>query len=189
MNNLKALPVNLIMLSVADSSLVRDRWSMASFITGDIFVRTPPSQTLRAWEPYWDCVSILFLFENSDIVDRNEELPEWRLHWISGIALLRTIGHVLAKVDSQYSLTHAAIVAGFWATLKADRQSSDIFWNFIEEERNNILKTYTFGAKLSRSENGYFIEFADGQDAFQLFREALYWWRYHLELLERELQK
>lgn len=161
---------------------------MASFITGDIFTRTSPIQTLKAWEPYWDCVGILFHFQNSDIVDGDDELPEWRLHWVSGLALLRTVGHVLAKVDALASPAHAAAVDGLWAALKADRQSSAIFWSFIEEERNNLLKTYTFGAKLSSDEDGYFIEFADGQDAFQLFREAVYWWRHQLELLEEELR-
>lgn len=160
---------------------------MPSFITGDIFTRTSPIQTLKAWEPWRDCVGILFHFQNSDIVDGDEELPEWRLHWVSGLAMLRTIGHVLAKVDALDSPAHAAAVGGLWATLKKDRKSSEIFWNFIEDERNNLLKTYTFGAKLSSDEYGYFIEFGDGQDAFQLFREAVYWWRYQLELLEDEL--
>lgn len=161
---------------------------MTSFITGDIFTRTSPIQTLKAWEPYWDCVGILFHFQNSDIVDGDHELPEWKLHWVSGIALLRTVGHVLAKVDALVSPAHAAAVDGLWARLKADRQSSAIFWNFIEEERNNLLKTYTFGAKLGFNEDGYLIEFADGRDAFQLFREAVYWWRHQLETLENELR-
>jgi len=161
---------------------------MASFVTGDIFTRTSPDQTLKAWEPFWDCVGILFHFQNSDIVDGDEELPEWRLHWVSGLALLRTVGHVLAKVDARDSPAHGEAVNGLWSKLKADKQSAAIFWEFIEEERNNLLKTYTFGAKLSSDADGYFIEFADGQDAFQLFREAVYWWRHHLELLEKELR-
>lgn len=161
---------------------------MTSLITGDIFTRTPPIQTLKAWEPYWDCVGILFHFQNSDIVDGDIELPEWKLHRVSGVALLRTVGHVLAKVDALASPDHAAAVNGLWITLKADKQSSAIFWSFIEEERNNLLKTYNFGAKLSSGEDGYFIQFADGQDAFQLFREAVYWWRYQLELIEKRLQ-
>jgi hypothetical protein len=41
---------------------------------------SPPKQTLRAWEPFWDCVTILFEVENSDIADGKEELPEWRLN-------------------------------------------------------------------------------------------------------------
>ena len=160
---------------------------MDSFITGDVFTRTSPDQTLKAWEPFWDCAGILFHFQNSDIVDGDEELPEGRLHWVSGLALLRTVGHVLAKVDARTSPAHAEAVNGLWTKLKADRQSAAIFWDFIEEERNNLLKTYTFGAKLSSDEDGYFIEFAGGQDAFQLFREAVYWWRHQLKLLEKEL--
>jgi hypothetical protein len=161
---------------------------MASLITGDIYTRRPPRQTLRAWAPYSDCVQILLHFQHSDIVNGDEELPEWKLHWVSGLALLRTVGHVLAKVDARSSSAHAIAVDQLWARLKSDRQSAAIFWDFIEEERNSLLKTYTFGAKLSSDGDGYFIEFADGGDAFELFREAVYWWRYQLELLEAELQ-
>lgn len=161
---------------------------MTSFITDDIFTRIPPIQTLKAWEPYSDCVDVLFLFQNSDIVDGDEELTEWRLYWVSGISLLRTVGHVLAKVDALASPAHTAAVERLWSTLKADKQSSAIFWKFINEERNNLLKTYTFGAKLSSDEYGYFIEYANGQDAFQLFREAVYWWRYQLEVLEETIR-
>lgn len=162
---------------------------MTSFITGDIFTRKLPNQTLKAWEPFWDCVGVLFHFQNSDIVDGDEELREWKFYWVSGLALLRIVGHVLANVDARTSPKHAEAVGGLWAKLKADRESSSIFWDFIEQERNNLLKTYTFGAKLSSDEHGYFIEFSDGQDAFQLFREAVYWWRHHLEMLETELRE
>lgn len=47
------------------------------YVTGDIFVRVPTHQTLSAWTPFWDTVSILFEFQNSDIDD---EHPEWRFH-------------------------------------------------------------------------------------------------------------
>lgn len=67
---------------------------------------------------------------------------------------MRTVGHVLAKVDARVSPAHAEAVNGLWAKLKADRRSSAIFWDFIEEERNNLLKTYAFGAKLSSDEDG-----------------------------------
>lgn len=160
---------------------------MKDLIRGDIFTRSPPTQTLRAWEPFWDCASILFHFQNSDVADEGEELTEWRIFWVAGITLLRTIGHVLAKVDSKTSKVHALKIRSFWEEIKADRVSSAIFWEFVEKERNSLIKTYSFGAELSHDDHGHFIRFADGQDAFQLFREAVYWWRYQLELLEQTL--
>ena len=162
---------------------------MTNLVKGDIFTFKPPKQTLKAWEPFWDCVAILFQFQNSDIVDGDEELPEWRLYWVAGIALLRAIGHVLAKVDAENSVAGSQAIERLWARLRADREGYSIFWEFIEKERNNLLKTYSFGAALAQDDAGYYVKFANGQDAFQLFREAVYWWRYQLVELEREISE
>lgn len=161
---------------------------MTSYVTGDIFVRSPPQQTLKAWSPLWDCVSILFQFQNSDVADGDEELPEWRIYWVAGLALLRTVGHVLAKVDAKTSPNHADAISALWKGLQEDRGGAAIFWDFIERERNNLLKTYAFGARLALDDDqNAYVEFEDGLDAFELFREAVYWWRHHLIALEREL--
>jgi hypothetical protein len=157
---------------------------MADCVTGDIFVFSPPRQTLKAWVPFWDCVVILFEFQNSDV---DEEHSEWRLFWVAGIALLRTIGHVLAKTDAIASPRHRAEIDRLWKEWKSDRIQSSIFWDFIEKERNNLLKTYAFGARLAHNSEGYYVEFEDGQDAFQLFRQAVYWWRHQLMALEDAL--
>ena len=157
---------------------------MSDNIKGDIFINQPPKQTLVAWGPFWDCVDILFQFQNSDGVDGDVELPEWRIFWVAGIALLRTIGHVLAKVDANRSTRHSQVIGELWRRLKSDRSGSQISWDFIEKERNSLLKTYTFGARLSRDEEGYFVAFTDNEDAFQMFREAVYWWRRHLVEIE-----
>jgi hypothetical protein len=157
---------------------------MASYISGDIFVFQPPRQTLAAWKPFRDCVDILFEFQNSDV---DEEHTEWRLLWVAGIALLRTVGHVLARVDAKASDAHRRAIDSAWAAWKADKSEHSIFWDFVEEERNNLLKTYEFGTKLSKDDDGYFVEFRGGENAFQLFREAVYWWRHQLMMLEGQL--
>jgi hypothetical protein len=154
------------------------------YVTGDIFVFSPTRQTLKAWSPFWDCVAILFEFQNSDV---DEERSEWRLYWVAGVALLRTIGHVLAKSDAMVSHRHEAEIERLWEGWKSDRTESSIFWDFIEKERNNLLKTYSFGARLARDDEGYYVEFEDGQDAFQRFRQAVYWWRHQLMALEDAL--
>lgn len=162
---------------------------MDNFITGDIFVLRPPTQTLRAWQPFWDCVAILFQFQNSDVSDGDIELSEWRLYWVAGIALLRTIGHVLAKVDANSSAKHSHAIADVWRKFQSDRRAYEIFWEFIEKERNNLLKTYSFGARFVADEDGASIQFENGEDAFQLFREAVYWWRHQLMELEVTLSR
>lgn len=155
----------------------------------DIFVFSPEIQSLSAWKPFWDAAKVLFEFQNSDVADDGQELPEWRLFWVAGITLLRTIGHVLAKVDAENSGTHKKIIQEMWDSVKKNRNESRIFWEFVENERNNILKTYSFGAKLVHDSEGSFIEFEDGSDAFELFREAIYWWRDKLIELETNIKK
>jgi hypothetical protein len=159
---------------------------MANYVTGDIFVFSPPLQSPKAWAPFWDCVAILFEFQNSDV---DEEHSEWRLSWVAGIALLRTIGHVLAKADVLASSRHRDEINRMWEDWKSDRKKASIFWDFIEKERNNLLKTYTFGATLLQNSEGYYVAFTDGNDAFQLFRQAVYWWRHQLMTLEVTLSK
>lgn len=159
---------------------------MISYITGDIFTAKMTRQTLKAWDPFWDCVAILFEFQNSDIDD---EHPEWRLHWVAGIALLRAIGHVLSKSDADISTAHKRAVREMWDSWKRDAEDNYIFWEFIESERNNILKTYTFGAKLEKRLDGFVVTYTDGEDALQLYREAVYWWRFQLVSLEKIIQE
>ncbi|WP_152659199.1 hypothetical protein [Gluconobacter oxydans] len=160
---------------------------MSDYVTGDIFELQPPRQTLTAWEPFWDCVTVLFQFQNSDVTDGDVELPEWRLFWVAGVALLRAVGHVLAKVDAKVSPSHTEVIDSLWRRLKTDRKESMIFWDFIEKERNNLLKTYSFGPRLALTPEGACIEFRDGSDAFELYRQAVYWWRHQLMELEQAI--
>jgi len=129
-------------------------------------------------------VIILFEFQNSDI---DEEDSGWRLNWVAGIALLRTIGHVLAKCDAETSEEHAKVINAAWDRWKRDAPENSIFWNFIETERNSLLKTYTFGATLAPADAGFSVVYSNGEDAFQLYREAVYWWRHQLNSIENAL--
>lgn len=162
---------------------------MMEYVTDDIYTRNIPMRTLKAWEPFFDCVSILFIFQESDVADGEKELPEWRLYWVAGVALLRAIGHILAKVDAKSSSQHSQLIDGLWKQFSSDREGSRIFWEFIEKERNNLLKTYSFGARLVQDEEGSYVQFGNGEDAFGLFRQAVYWWRHHLIELESALSK
>lgn len=117
-------------------------------------------------------------------MDDDKESPKWRLHWIAGVALLRDVGHVLVKSDALISAKHKIEVDKLWKEWKDNWQENDIFWLFIEKDRNNVLKTYTLGARLIKDEQGYYIQYKNGEDAFDLFRKAVYWWRHQLMQLE-----
>ena len=148
----------------------------------DLFVRRSPIVTLKAWRPFSDCVGVNFDLQNSDI---GPDFPEWRMKWVYGVVTLRTIGHVLDKVDGAASLKHRAVIDGVWADWKANRRDSWVFWEFIEQERNSILKTYDFGVEAD--EDGGLWHAGIERDGVQLMREATYWWRAQLEEIEHRL--
>jgi hypothetical protein len=156
-----------------------------SWAAGDIFIRPIQRASLRAWEPWQFACDLLFLFANSDIDD---EHPEWRVYWFSGFVTLRAIGHVLHKVDAETNQRHRLVISQFWNKLKSDIDGNWIFFDFIEKERNNILKEFSFGATLPPAEDGSLLAY-DGThlDGAQLYREAVYWWRAQLDHLEAQL--
>jgi hypothetical protein len=72
---------------------------------------------------------------------------QWRTRWAAVVALLRSVGHVLQKVDAKSSRAMGQAIREAFADLKATAPEPRIFWTFIEEERNNILKEYRSSAK------------------------------------------
>jgi len=64
----------------------------------------------------------------------------WQAKLSGTIALLRSVGHVLNKVDAAASPAARAEVDRWWAAIKSTKSTPDIFWDFIEVERNLILK-------------------------------------------------
>lgn len=149
-----------------------------------IFVYRPDRQILKAWASFWDSHEILFFLNQIEV---GEGRTEWKVFWVAGVATLRIIGHVLAKVDGSSSAVHMAAINQLWNEWKADQAEHTIFWDFIREERNSILETYEFGAQLVEDDDGADIVFSDGESAFGKSRDALYWWRAQLEELESKL--
>lgn len=71
---------------------------------------------------------------------------DWRIAWVTSVALLRAVGHVLQKVDSQTNPRLQQAISTAWQKLAESRPEPAIFWSFIEEERNSILKEYRMTA-------------------------------------------
>ena len=67
---------------------------------------------------------------------------DWRRKWILAVVLLRTVGHVLDKVDGSRSAAYRKAIDSWWSALKAGKPAPTIFWQLIDEERNSILKEY-----------------------------------------------
>ena len=84
-----------------------------------------------------------------------KRLEDAKLFWFAALAMLRAIGHVLDKVDAK------AQGANFRNKLDERFRlwkQDPIFINFIELERNNILKEYESSlSELAATEDGFLL--------------------------------
>ena len=162
--------------------------------------------TINAREVLVDCESLL--------ADLTREPPNalWRPKWAGLVALLRAVGHVLDKIDGAGSPEARQVIDRAWEELRGRRPEPKIFWEFIEAERNNVLKAYAFGPRmnttirpgaawlnLATGESGgspsgpttfdYFMRSGafEGQDPRQLCREAFVFWAEYLETIDSEI--
>jgi hypothetical protein len=73
---------------------------------------------------------------------------EKRVAWVAAVTLLRTVGHVLDKVDGARSTFLRAAVDERWVKIRQGGVEHQIFHDFIDRERNSILKEYRIGEAL-----------------------------------------
>ncbi len=69
----------------------------------------------------------------------------FRTSWLTIVALLRAVGHVLSKVDREESDSLRRSIDKHWSALQRSKPDPAIFWHFIEFERNRFLKNYEHG--------------------------------------------
>ena len=65
---------------------------------------------------------------------------DWVLVWAGTIALLRAVGHALEKEDAESDHRLKNVQDEWWGRLKATKPDPHIFWDFIERDRNLLLK-------------------------------------------------
>lgn len=163
--------------------------------------------TYAAREVLDDCRLALAMLEEET------DLARWRVHWAAAVALLRAVGHVLDKVDGQDRLTKQLSSAAFkrW---NGQAPEHEIFREFIEPERNTVLKEYRFRHHpldevgiaaiftLQNPETGETMQAGDvfqigdniyrpfqdgwreGDDARDVLSDAIDWWEAELSALE-----
>ena len=133
----------------------------------------------------------------------------WRLLWVAAIVLLRTVGHVLAKVDGAGDLeVRKAALTAFrrWTSAAPEH---GVFRDFIEDERNLILKEYEHrissgpvrliavlpGTAVEDPASATFLADEnlfrpmlsgpyEGEDGRDVLDEAIAWWKRELDLIE-----
>jgi hypothetical protein len=67
-------------------------------------------------------------------------VQDWALTWTGTIALLRAVGHELVNEDAKRDARLEKALGGWWAKLKITKPNPSIFWQFIERDRNLLLK-------------------------------------------------
>lgn len=95
---------------------------------------------IRARAVIEDCRSALI------ILHENPRGAQWRLTWCSTLTLLRVVGHVLKSESGAAGKApeFKKVVENWWIDLK---KKKPIIWQFIEDDRNVLLKEYRFTAE------------------------------------------
>jgi len=131
---------------------------------------------------------------------QEEQHPDtFRVLWVAGVALARAVGHVLQKVDGAQSEAMKQAVASAYSSWKSDRAGNAIFWDFIEQERNQVLKQYEVGffagpvnvvagGEIHTLDEHLFCPITDGkfagEDCRDLLEQAIEWWEQQLNDIE-----
>ncbi len=135
-----------------------------------------------------------------ELLHEESRPASFRVLWVAGVALVRAVGHVLQKVDGRDEVVKAA-VAAVYASWKSNRSGNAIFWGFIEEERNQILKQYEIGyfagsvdvvasGQAHSLDDHLFCPITDGpfagEDCRDILEQAIGWWEQQLAAVEAE---
>ena len=147
-----------------------------------------------------------------EMLETEKELRQWRIIWAGSVALIRAVGHVLHKVDGADGTVKdiANEFFGRWKTA----EEHEIFREFIEHERNNLLKEYrsdvhpledvpvAIQATLAPLAGGPHLSAPfvfdlnenlfrpmvegpwEGTDSRELYGDAISWWRSQLDEID-----
>lgn len=133
-------------------------------------------------------------YRSSGELSKAEDGASWRMRWLTTVTLLRVVGHVLDKIDSKRSPFIKQSIKNAWKRWHDNKINNFIFFNFIDQERNFILKEYNIDRILvyplmenkahSISHPMLFGTRIVGQ--FELVNESIKWWEEELSLIEKE---
>jgi hypothetical protein len=149
------------------------------------------------------------------LLEGETDIQRWRIHWAAAVALIRAVGHVLDKADGEDPRIKKAAGAAFKEWKSADSKH-EIFREFIERERNNLLKEYRSDVH-PLAEVALAVEFTarpvdggsparfahvgeigeniyrplldgpwEGDDARDVLSEAITWWDRELTAIDQE---
>jgi hypothetical protein len=136
-----------------------------------------------------------------ECLDIEENERKFKLLWVSCVSLLRAVGHVLRKVDCESDDVLRQKVDLWWRNINSEKGKHPIFFQFIEQERNNILKEYEIGMlsgemeilvgehgePFTLSETEYCpmaYGLFEGEDCREVVHGAISWWKAQLKCID-----
>jgi hypothetical protein len=142
-----------------------------------------------------DCEQALGMLQVEDSFDK------FRVIWVAAIAQVRAVGHVLHKVDGERNPKLKRIIEETYSKWKKNKEDNAIFWDFIENERNSVLKQYEFGFLFGpigvitpaeqepmELDEGLFCPILEGRyqgkDCRDVLADAIKWWKNELSAIE-----
>ncbi|MGB5868895.1 MAG: hypothetical protein WBH04_01740 [Albidovulum sp.] len=146
---------------------------------------------LRAYLPYCDAVGAMFSMRGSDYS------VDWRHNYIVALSTLRATGHVLHKVDTLRFPELGPVVTDRFARWKKGEGDDALFKHFIEDGRNQLLKTYLFTAndelaffedELESGDIDIITEgFFKGYNVVDILHHCANWWATELSEIADEI--
>lgn len=127
-----------------------------------------------------------------ELLDAEDDPEKFKFLWVAAVAICRTVGTSLDKVDKKTYSDHERSIESQWSLIKKDKQSNQIFHEFIKFERDNMLKEYIDGTawgpwlvfddekEVGELGSGLYCPIQDGsyagEDCRDVMRHALQWW-------------
>lgn len=147
------------------------------------------------------------------MLEEEEDFDKWRIHWVAALATIRTVGYVLDKVDGAQNPNIKKVSNTLFKEWKSDSKKHGIFTEFIEKDRNLILKEYSSNLhpfseipmaveyttndpsnkvhEVFELDHTIYHPFRDGPyegiDARDVYKEAIEWWAAQLDKIERDI--
>ena len=146
--------------------------------------------------------ALIDLIHAHEMLEGEEDAKRFRVLWVAAISLARAIGHVLAKIDAVSSPKLRSAISDTYSDWKKNPSKNVIFFEFIDHERNSVLKEFEFGFMSgpinvvviadsgvhSIAEN-LFCPLGSGpyagEDCRDILAEAIKWWELQLTQIER----
>ncbi len=137
-----------------------------------------------------------------ELLELEENERKFKLLWVSCSSLLRAVGHALYKVDCRDNDDLKNTVANWWSSLRQNKAEHSIFFEFVERERNNVLKEYeigffsgevdilvqTTGEQFTLAETAFCpmpSGVFEGEDCRDIADMAIQWWEDQLNEIDR----